>query len=168
MDRHAEFLKLFLATQGDLKAFLASVLRDRAALEDVFQDTSLVLWQKFAEYDPARPFGAWARGIAAHKILQEREKTRRIPLAFSPASLHAILEAFDRGKAEPSDPAPLRDCVGKLPERSRRLLALRYGESLKLGDIARHVGSTLDAVHKALSRLRDALEECLRRKATAE
>lgn len=168
MDRHAEFLKLFLANQGDLKAFLASVLRDRAAVEDLFQETSLVLWQKYAEYDPARSFGAWARGIASNKILQDREKTRRLPLAFSPASIRAILEAFDRGEAAPGDPGPLRDCVGKLPERSRRLLALRYEQSLKLGEIARQVGSTLDAVHKTLSRVREALEACLRRKAAAE
>lgn len=168
MDRHAEFLKLFLANQGDLKAFLASVLSDRAAVEDLFQETSLVLWQKYAEYDPARSFGAWARGIASNKILQDREKTRRLPLAFSPTSIRAILEAFDRGEAEPRDPGPLRDCVGRLPERSRRLLALRYEQSLKLGEIARQVGSTLDAVHKTLSRVREALEACLRRKAAAE
>ncbi len=168
MDRHAEFLRLFLANQVDLKAFLGSLLRDRAALEDVFQETSLVLWQKYAEYDPTRPFGAWARGIASNKILQDREKSRRLPLAFSPASIRAILEAFDRGAPEAADPGPLRDCVGRLPERSRRLLALRYEQSLKLGEIARRVGSTLDAVHKTLSRLRDALEECLRRKAAAE
>src|SRR5687768_4964962 len=109
MDRHAEFLKLFLAHQGDLKAFLASVVRDRGAVEDLFQETSLVLWQKYGEYDPARPFGAWARGIAANKILQER--ARRVPLSFSPSAVRAIREAFDRAEPDREDPGPLRDCV---------------------------------------------------------
>lgn len=166
MDRHAEFLKLFVAHQGDLKAFLASVVRDRSVVEDLFQETSLVLWQKYGEYDPARSFGAWARGIAANKILQER--ARKVPLAFSPAAIRGILEAFDRAEPEREDPEALRDCVKRLPERSRRLLALRYESALKLGDIARRVGSTLDAVHKTLSRVREALEDCLRRKAAAE
>ena len=168
MDRHEEFLKRFLATQGDLKAFLASVVRDRAAVEDLFQETSLVLWQKYPDYDPARPFGAWARGIAANKILQDREKARRLPLAFSPAAIRGILEAFERARPDRPDAGPLRDCVGRLPERSRRLLALRYDDALKLGEIARRVGSTLDAVHKTLSRIREALEACLKRKAAAE
>lgn len=166
MDRHAEFLTRFVAHQGDLKAFLASVVRDRSVVEDLFQETSLVLWQKYGEYDPARPFGAWARGIAANKILQER--ARRVPLAFSPATIRAILEAFDRAAPERRDPGPLRDCVGRLPARSRQLLALRYEQALKLGEIAKRVGSTLDAVHKTLSRIREALEACLRRKAAAE
>jgi RNA polymerase sigma-70 factor (ECF subfamily) len=164
-DLHERFLGLFLRHQADLRAFLGSVLRDRSAVDDVFQETALVLWKKFGEYDPARPFGAWARGVAAHKVLQER--ARRVPLAFSPAAVRAVAAAFDRAP-ETADLEPLRDCVSRLAERSRRLLALRYGESLKLGEIARRVGGTLDAVHKVLSRAREAVEDCLRRKAASE
>lgn len=164
-DRHAEFLGLFLRNQGDLRAFLASVVRDRAAVEDLFQETALVLWRKFADYDPARPFGAWVRGVAAHKVLQER--ARRVPLAFSPEAVRAVAGAFDR-EPEPVDVGPLRDCVSRLPEKARQLLALRYAEALSLAAIARRVGVTLDAVHKALSRARDAVELCLRRKGAAE
>jgi len=166
MDRHAEFLKRFLAAQADLKAFLASVVLDRGDVEDLFQETSLTLWAKYGDYDPARPFGAWARGVAAHKVLQER--ARKTPLAFSPAAVRAILEAFERSAPPAEDPAALRDCVRRLPERSRLLLSLRYERALKLADVARRVGSTLDAVHKALTRVREALEDCLRRKAAAE
>ena len=61
------------------------------------------------------------------------------------------------------DPTDLRDCVSKLPPRSQSLLALRYERSLKLGEIAREVGSTLDAVHKLLTRIRENLQECLQR-----
>jgi len=54
--------------------------------------------------------------------------------------------------------------ISKLPPRSQSLLALRYERSLKLGEIAREVGSTLDAVHKLLSRIRENLQECLQRR----
>jgi RNA polymerase sigma-70 factor (ECF subfamily) len=161
----ARFLKLLLQHQEDLRAFIASTVRDRAAAEDLFQDVCLALWQGFASYDPARPFGAWARGVAFHKVLQAREKTRRLPLAFSPEAVQAVLDAYDRAEPEPADLEPLRDCIGRLPERSRELLALRYGQALALSEIARRVGGTLDAVHKTLSRIRAALQECLQRKA---
>jgi RNA polymerase sigma-70 factor (ECF subfamily) len=166
MDAHEEFLKLLLRHQPDLQAFVASMVRDRAAAEDLFQETCLALWQSFGSYDRARPFGAWARGVAGNKILQSREKTRRVPLAFSPEAIQAVLEAYDRD--EPAETEGLRDCVGKLPERSRRLLALRYEKAMKLGEIARQAGSTLDAVHKTLSRIRETLEECLKRRLQAE
>ena len=59
MSDQNEFLRLLLAAETDLRAFVRSVLRDSAAVDDVFQETALVLWERFAEYDPARPFGAW-------------------------------------------------------------------------------------------------------------
>ena len=167
MDANERFLKLLLKAQPDLKAFLASVVRDRAAADDLFQEVCLALWQSFASYDPARPFGAWARGVAGKKVLQAFEKSRRIPLAFSPRTIQAVLEAYDRGEPAATETDGLRDCIGKLPDRSRRLLVLRYERGLKLGEMARQVGGTLDAVHKLLSRIRENLEECLRRKAAS-
>ena len=168
MSAHEDFLKRFLRHQGDLRAFLGSVVRDRAAAEDLFQEVSLVLWQSFGAYDPARPFGAWARGIALKKVLQGREKSRRIPLAFSPQAIQAVLDAYDRTEAAAPDITGLRDCIAKLPPRSQSLLALRYERSLKLGEIAREVGSTLDAVHKLLSRIRENLQDCLQRRIQEE
>lgn len=161
MKTNEAFLKLFLRHQGDLRAFLGSVVSDRAAAEDLFQEISLVLWQSFGNYDPSRPFGAWARGIAVKKVLQGREKSRRLPLAFSPQAIQAVLDAYDRTEDLAPDPSHLRDCISKLPPRSQTLLALRYERSLKLAQIAREIGSTLDAVHKLLSRIREALQECL-------
>jgi RNA polymerase sigma-70 factor (ECF subfamily) len=159
-----EFLKLFLRHQDDIRAFLGSVVRDRGAADDVFQEVSLTLWESFASYDPARTFGAWARGVAFKKVLQGREKSRRIPLAFSPRTIQAVLDAYDRTEAAAPDTEGLRECISKLPPRSQSLLALRYERSLKLADIAREVGSSLDAVHKLLSRIRLNLQECLERR----
>jgi RNA polymerase sigma-70 factor (ECF subfamily) len=164
MKTNEEFLRRFLRHQDDLRAFLGSVVRDRAAAEDLFQEVSLVLWQSFGNYDPSRPFGAWARGIAVKKVLQTREKSRRLPLAFSPQAIQAVLDAYDRTEKIAPDPTDLRDCIGKLPPRSQSLLALRYERSLKLAQIAREVGSTLDAVHKLLTRIRENLQECLQRR----
>ncbi len=167
MDANERFLTLLLKAQADLKAFLGSVVRDRAAADDLFQEVCLALWRSFASYDPARPFGAGARGVAGKKVLQAFEKSRRIPLAFSPRTIQAVSEAYDRTEPVAPETDGLRDCIGKLPDRSRQLLVLRYERGLKLGELARQVGGTLDAVHKLLSRIRENLEECLRRKAAS-
>lgn len=169
MDANERFLKLLLPVQPDLKAFIASMVRDRAAAEDLYQEVCLALWQSFASYDPARPFGAWARGVAGKKVLQSYEKTKRVPLAFSPRTIQAVLEAFDRSEPEgPAETDGLRNCIAKLPDRSRQLLVLRYERGLKLGEMAREEGRSLDAVHKLLSRIRETLEECLKRHLRAE
>jgi RNA polymerase sigma-70 factor (ECF subfamily) len=78
MDQRDEFMKLFLKHQLDIKAFIGSMILDRDLRDDVFQEVALVLWEKIDTYDPERSFGAWARGVAAKKVMQTREKQARI------------------------------------------------------------------------------------------
>ena len=162
MELRDEFMRLFLRHQAEIRAFIGSLIRDRHAREDVFQEVSLILWRQFEQFDEARSFGAWARGIAANKVLQAYDKNARTPLAFSPDAVKAILEAHDRAEDEPPMQAEdLQRCIEHLPEKSRQLLAMRYEQSLKLETIAERVKSTLHAVHMALTRIRTRLAECI-------
>jgi RNA polymerase sigma-70 factor (ECF subfamily) len=163
-----EFMTLFLRHQAEVKAFIGSLVRDRHASDDVFQEVALVLWERFPAYDRGRSFGAWARGIAAKKVMQRWERDGRQPLPFAPHTIQALLDAFERTEASTSAHGEaLERCLEVLPAKSRQLLALRYEEALSLGQIAQRVGSTLDAVHKALSRLRARLQECVEQRLAA-
>jgi RNA polymerase sigma-70 factor (ECF subfamily) len=169
MDRRGDFLTLFLRHQTALRAFIGSLLRDRHARDDVFQEVALILWNEFERFDASRSFGAWARGIAANKVQQRWRQQARMPAPFPPEAVQALLEAYDRTETDETPHAEaLRRCLEQLPEKSRQLLALRYEESLKLGEIARRVRASLDAVHKALSRLRERLQRCVERRLAAE
>jgi RNA polymerase sigma-70 factor (ECF subfamily) len=166
-----DFLPLFLEHQVSLRAFIGSLVRDRHTRDDVFQEVALALWNEFGRYDRARPFGAWARGIAANKVLQRWEKDTRQPVPLAPEAVRALLDAYDRaeraGPPEGLEAEALERCLEQLPERSRRLLALRYERSLKLAEIATQLHTTLDAAHKALSRIRARLQECVRQRLAA-
>ncbi|MBY0528492.1 MAG: sigma-70 family RNA polymerase sigma factor [Gemmataceae bacterium] len=165
MDQQEDFLRLFLTYQAEIRAFIGSLVRDRHGSDDVFQEVALVLWKEFQRYDPTRSFGAWARGIAAKKVMQRWDRLSRMPVPFSPEAIEAVLEAYDRTEAASQPQADaLAHCLEGLPDKSRQLLTLRYEQSLKLGQIAQAVDSTLDAVHKALSRLRTRLHECVERR----
>lgn len=162
MDAQQEFLRLFLRHQEDLRAFIGSLVRDPHARDDILQEVALVLWRKFGEYDASRPFGAWARGVAANKIMQSFDRIKRCPLQFSPNATQAILTAYRDTSRDVSDEQDaLRQCLGSLPDRSRNLIAMRYEQSLKLREIAEKTSSSLDAVHKTLSRIRGLLKKCV-------
>jgi RNA polymerase sigma-70 factor (ECF subfamily) len=162
MDDQARFLGCFLKCQDDIRAFLGSIVRDRHACDDLLQEVALTLWKKFDEYDPTRPFGAWARGIAAKKVLQSFEKSKKLPILLSQETIEAILEAYNQTEPESgSMHSALEACLKLLPERSQNLISMRYEKTLKLGEIAQAMESTLDAVHKALSRIRGALRKCI-------
>ena len=159
-----DFLKHFLAHQSDLRAYIGSIVRDRSLRDDVFQDTALTLWESFDKFDPGRPFGAWARGVATNKILQQHRKTGRIPLATDPRVLEAILEAFERSEPESAErEEALRSCVQKLPAKSKELLKLRYDDSVKGEEIAARFSTTRDAIYQSLARIRTRLQACIQK-----
>jgi RNA polymerase sigma-70 factor, ECF subfamily len=165
MDANDRFLGLLLRHEGDVRAFIGSMVLDQHVRDDVFQEVAMTLWRKFDAYDPRYSFGAWARGIAAHKILQEREKNSRFPVRFSPAAIQAVLDAFDRTEAQASPRADaLHECVKLLPPHGRSLLTLRYHDDLKPPEIACQTGQSTTAVYQSLSRLRAKLEDCIRQR----
>lgn len=163
MSHPAEFLKLFVQHEGDLRALIGALVRDRQAAEDVLQEVALTCWERFADYDRQRSFGAWARGIAVNKILRRREQHARFPVLFSPEAIVSVLDAFDREDAAASPlMQKLEECLERLPEKSRQLLRLRYGEALEVSQVAERIASTPGAVYKALLRARQWLRDCVR------
>jgi RNA polymerase sigma-70 factor (ECF subfamily) len=165
MSQHDEFLPLFLAHQGDLRAFIGALIRDTQTREDIFQNVALTLWESFERYDRDRSFGAWARGIAARKVLHEHRSNARFPLVFPPEAIQNVLEAYDRTEV-PEGPRriALRECMDRLPARTKEVLTLRYDQDLSGDSIAVRLGSTVDAVHQILSRTRTSLADCIRRR----
>ena len=164
MNEQEVFLSQFLRCEADLRALVGAVVRDVHVHEDVFQEIALTLWRQFSRYDPSRPFGAWARGVAAKKLLERCSGDRRLPLVLSPDAILELAEAADRSESRlaPGFEA-LEHCLGKLPEKSRHLLTLRYGQSQPLAAIAAEIRATQAAVYQALSRLRRRLRECMQR-----
>lgn len=169
MEPNDRFLAFLLSHEADLRAFIGALVMSPAAREDVFQEVALTLWRQAQQYDPSRPFGAWARGIAANKVLQHRDLDRRFPVSFSPESIRAIVDAFDRSEPEPSARAEaLRACLGLLPGEHRQLIELRYEHELDPHEIGRRTGRSVDAIYQALCRIRARLEECVRRRLASE
>jgi len=167
-DRHRTFVELLVRNQAAIRAFICSLVRDHHAAEDVFQDVAVVLLETFERYDTSRSFAAWARGVAAKVVMKRWDKQKRTPAPFSPEAVEAILAASEEVDARigPEREA-LRRCVAALPARSRKLLALRYESAFRLAQIAEAMESTLSAIHKALTRIRAGLEECIRGKLAA-
>jgi RNA polymerase sigma-70 factor (ECF subfamily) len=157
-------LTLFVPCQPNLRAFVRSLVWDRARCDDVLQEVALVLWREFERYDPDRSFGAWARGITAKVILKHAARDRRGPVPLSLEAIDVLQTAFSAYDAEGSEAeAALADCLQKLPQKSQVLVQLRYGHVLQLSEIAARVMSTPDAVQKALERIRAALQACVQR-----
>ena len=169
MSDQPTFLALLRAHEVPLRAYVGTLIRDAHAREDVLQDISLALWRAFPRYDAARPFGAWARGVATRQVLKALRDGRRIPCPFPPDTIELIQQRFDELEQEASARhVALRHCAAQLPDRAQQILSLRYVEDLPCGEIATRLGMTVDAVHQSLSRLRAQLGECIARRLQLE
>jgi len=142
--------------------FILAHVADTNAAEDIFQDVCVVLCERFASYDPARPFRHWAMGIAHKKVLQHYKAHRKDScLLLDPSLAEKVLASDAWDEPEGAERGALRECLKKLSDKVRRMVSLKYAENLKPAAIAERVGWKARAVSVALSRARSALTQCI-------
>jgi RNA polymerase sigma-70 factor (ECF subfamily) len=161
-DLQSGFFRLYLAHQHRIRAYIFTLVPNWADAEDLFQETSVVLWEKFAEYTPGTDFVAWACRVAFWKIGNFRKKQARSRVMFDDRVL-ALLAERAVGLAPRLDARreALRDCLRRLAERDRELLLVRHEPGGNVGRAASLTGRSLPAAYKALQRIRKALFDCV-------
>jgi RNA polymerase sigma-70 factor (ECF subfamily) len=158
------FLRLFLQNERRLYAYILTLLPHRADADDVLQDASLVMWDKFDERYPPADFAAWGCRIAYFKVLDFYKKSHRSRVQFSQAMLERVAEtAVEHSTTLQLDERSeaLASCVEKLRARDRDLLARRFAPGATTQSTAEQVGRSVEAVYKALAKIRLALFECV-------
>lgn len=165
-----EFLHLFAAAQPRVYAYIRTLLpTGREDAEEVLQETSVVLWEKFEEFKPGTNFVAWACRIAYYKALQFRQKQSRFPLVLSHELTDLVSqESISRVDADDSRSQALEKCLKKLKLKDRELLSLRYRQDGTAKAAAEAIGRGVESVRHSLIRIRLALLECVRRTLAAE
>jgi RNA polymerase sigma-70 factor len=152
-----------------LLTYVRSLVHDAAMVEDIFQETMLVAWRRFDEYDQDRPLAHWLRGIARKLVLAHYRRLRRSRCYFDVSLLEAIDERMaqidrQRGDTWSDKVAALAQCVDLLPEPLRQTIKLFYANTCNTKAIAAQTNTTREAAKKRLQRARSLLADCLRRK----
>lgn len=168
VDRTEEFVRLLGHTRRHRFAYLMSLMNDRNDVEEVLQETDLVLWRKFDDFELGTNFTAWSCRVAFNQMRAWRQKQHRSRLQFSNEFLDAVATHLDT-QTERYDQRleTLRACVRSLPDRHQQLIQQRYTDGDKIESIAARTGRSLDAIYRMLSRIRDSLRDCVSRKMEA-
>jgi RNA polymerase sigma-70 factor, ECF subfamily len=153
-----DFEALYRSARDDIYAYVATLLRDRAAAEDVTAAAFERAYRRQKSFDPDKGSGrAWLFGIARHAALDElRRRKRQATLTHDPP---------DEGGPDFSDTvvdrAALRAALGTLQVRDRELIALRFHAGLDTAEVAGVLGiSATNAgtqLHRAMTKLREAM-----------
>jgi RNA polymerase sigma-70 factor (ECF subfamily) len=155
-----DFDTLYRAARDDVYAYVATLLGDRSAAEDVTASAFERAFLKQGTYKSARGSErAWLFGIARNAALDElRRRKRSAALTAEPEDLESAApeDAADAALQR----AALRTALAGLPPRERELIALKFHAGLSNGEIAKVLGiSAANAgtrVHRAVTRLRKA------------
>ncbi len=166
-----DLFEILVREHGD--ALLASIHAIAGPLhaDDIFQDTVLVAWRRLEDYDRARPFGPWLRGIARMVALEYAARQKRVRIA-SPEVMAAVerdLHAFECWAGSAAESAmsfrerltALDDCIGRLPSPYADTVQSVYRHSHTIAHLATVSGESSESIKKRLQRARAMLAECL-------
>jgi RNA polymerase sigma factor (sigma-70 family) len=159
--RAFDFDALYRDARDDVYAYAATLLRERAAAEDVTAQAFERAYRKRSRYDASRGTPrAWLFGIVRNAALDELRRLKRAAEAPVPAL------APEPGPDEAAELSAQRDAVRlalhRLPARDRELIALKYHADLSNAEIAEILGvSATNAgtlLHRAMTKLREAVD----------
>ena len=132
---------------------------------DVLQEANRVMCQKSGDVGSAAEFLPWAYTVVRYEVMTYRKRAARDRHVFDLEVLDRLAERAELQNAGFADRlAALDECLKKLPDRQRHCIALRYSESLSVGEIAERIERAENAVAAVLYRARTALAQCIEAK----
>ena len=140
------------------------VLHNRAAAEDVFQDTAATMWEKFDQFKEGDNFAAWSIAIARNKAFEYLRKNKRSRMLFVDEYYLDIDRAASGASADfMARLTALDNCIGKLDPAQQQVLVLRYKKNLPVKEISQMLGGSSRLVYKRLVGIFDLLRVCIQR-----
>lgn len=157
------FDSLYRSSRDDVYAYVAGLLRDRSAAEEVTAAAFERAFRRRRRFDPRRGSPrAWLFGVARNAALDElRRRSRQAELVREPADAAAV-EPSDETEASLRRATLATALQGLLP-RERELIALKFFAGLSNTEIAAVIGvSESNAgtrLHRVIAKLREACDE---------
>src|SRR4051812_22112289 len=167
------FSELVGRYQRELYHFLVRFLGNRAAAEDVFQETFLQVHQSAEQFDPQRRFRPWLFTIAANKARdlirsQARRPTNPLQASISPGDDESgeFIDLMQSANSMPSEPMEreelqrqVQTTVTGMPEHLREILLLSYFHQFPYKQISEildiPLGTVKSRLHAAVAHFAD-------------
>lgn len=160
--RHDLFVRLLSGHSSRIFGFILSLVFNRNDADDIFQETSVVLWRRFDEFEEDTNFQAWACRIAYLHVMNFRRKHKKSRL-LSDRALEMIAEdaLANADYAEQQEEA-LAQCLGKLDRKDRELIEQRYYRRLASKEIAETQSKSIHSIYRSLVRIHAILLRCVK------
>ena len=161
-DRSSELVQLMMKHQRKLLSYIMTLVPSRSDAEDILQEASLTICEKFSDYTSGTNFYSWACQIAYWKVRAARKKYATSKVIFN----EEVFEVISQTRVEMEEELDHRHralsrCLQKLNERDRRMVLIRYESGHNVKAAAQACGRTIQGAYKALTRIRKTLHDCV-------
>ncbi len=161
IDPHEQFTRLLIEHEPELLRYVLVTVPNRADARDILQECSVALWRRFPDYDPERPFVAWAYGFARMEVRRFLRKSQR-RAQLTKRAMELLIQDQQQYQHESDErDHHLEHCLTTLPEHQRKLLTGYYHEGHSVNELSEQNGPTIEAIYKSLQRIRGALHRCI-------
>jgi RNA polymerase sigma-70 factor (ECF subfamily) len=168
-EREEEFIELLTRHRHQIFNLIFCMVQSLPDSEDVFQQTTMALWNKFDDFQTGTDFAAWASRVARYRALNFIRSKRRERVLFSEGLIAQLAECrFDSAEMQDARLQALASCREKLSQADQMLLSVCYGGRGTIRESAKLVGRPVGAVYDSLSRIRGALFDCIERALSKE
>ncbi len=162
-DRRRAFDMLVRTYRDRLFRHALYMLKDPEEAFEATQDTLMKAYVEPALFEPAFKIKPWLFRVITNLCYNmSRDKRRR----------KGILRTLARPRSEPSlaldeiiraeTRASVESALGRVPEKYRSILLLKYYDDLSYVEISQVLGCKLGTVMSRLSRARDKLQACMK------
>lgn len=153
-----------LAELPRLRRYARAMVGDRAAADDLVQDTLERAWSRFAQWRPGSDLRAWLFSIMHNLRVDQLRRPGLSTIAIDDEDLAVPTRATQSDRLEVSD---LESALAQLPEEQRAVLLLVALEEMSYEEVAKTLGIPVGTVMSRLSRGRERLRLILDGRKTA-
>ena len=132
------FRELFSWYYPKVRVFLTEILKDREVAEDIAQDVFARVWLLRSTIPEIRSFGSYLYAMTRNSALLYLKKHR--PSVTIEDFDFAVDQSVDSHLAAEEKAERIREVVGKMPERRRRVFTLSRDEGKSNDEIAEILG----------------------------
>lgn len=158
-------IQLITEVQLGLYRYLSALVFSYEEIEEIRQETNMVLWRKRDQFGNIENFHAWARRVAYLEVLTWRRQKGRAPQLLDDDVLETIAETgVQKATISEDRSAALMHCIERLSEKDLSILQMRYQKEMTSIAIGKHCSRSADGIRQSLLRIHRTLGKCIKRR----
>ena len=155
------FSAMFESEKQRLYAYIYAFVLDKAAADDIFQETSVILWKEFATFEQGTSFRKWSNTIVFNCVRTYRRQHKKLVSGLSDELLEQLSAVASHQDNTDQKWSMLQHCVSHLSTSAHQLYYGFYIENLSAQALADKTGRSIFGIRKSIHLLRRKLFDCV-------